>query len=50
LRPSVSAGNYIDLLASCDLLVAKPGYGTFAEAGFASRDTLAVPRDTPPAL
>jgi len=35
---------YIDLLASCDLLVAKPGYGTFAEAGFASRDTLAVPR------
>ncbi len=37
--------NYIDLLASCDLLVAKPGYGTFAEAGFASRDTLAVPRD-----
>lgn len=36
---------YIDLLASCDLLVAKPGYGTFAEAGFASRDTLAVPRD-----
>ena len=37
--------DYIDLLASCDLLVAKPGYGTFAEAGFASRDTLAVPRD-----
>ena len=37
--------NYIDLLASCDLLIAKPGYGTFAEAGFASRDTLAVPRD-----
>lgn len=36
---------YIDLLASCDLLVAKPGYGTFAEAGFASRDTLVVPRD-----
>ena len=37
--------DYIDLLASCDLLVAKPGYGTFAEAGFASRDTRAVPRD-----
>jgi hypothetical protein len=36
---------YHDLLASCDLLVAKPGYGTFAEAGFAGRDTLAVPRD-----
>ena len=35
---------YIDLLASCDLLVAKPGYGTFAEAGFAARDTLVVPR------
>jgi hypothetical protein len=36
---------YHDLLASCDLLVAKPGYGTFAEAGFAGRDTLAVPHD-----
>ena len=36
---------YHDLLASCDLLIAKPGYGTFAEAGFAGRDTLAVPRD-----
>jgi hypothetical protein len=35
---------YHDLLASSDLLVAKPGYGTFAEAGFAGRDTLAVPR------
>jgi hypothetical protein len=39
---------YIDLLASCDVLVAKPGYGTFAEAGFAGRDTIAVPRDTWP--
>jgi hypothetical protein len=39
---------YIDLLASCDLLVAKPGYGTFAEAGFEARDTLVVPRDTWP--
>jgi len=36
---------FIDLLASCDLLVAKPGYGTFAEAGFAGRDTAIVPRD-----
>ncbi len=36
---------YPDLLASVDLLVAKPGYGTFAEAGFAGRDTLVVPRD-----
>ncbi len=36
---------YVDVLASADLLVAKPGYGTFAEAGFASRDTLVVPRD-----
>ncbi|RPH45338.1 MAG: hypothetical protein EHM87_06820 [Burkholderiales bacterium] len=48
--PSVRRGDslgwsYPDLLASCDLLVAKPGYGTFAEAGFAGRDTLAVPRD-----
>lgn len=48
--PSVRAGlpegwTYLDLLASVDLLVAKPGYGTFAEAGFAARDTLAVPRD-----
>jgi hypothetical protein len=37
--------DYLDVLASADLLVAKPGYGTFAEAGFAGRDTLAVPRD-----
>lgn len=36
---------YADLLASVDVLVAKPGYGTFAEAGFAGRDTLVVPRD-----
>ena len=36
---------FVDLLASCDLLVAKPGYGTFAEAGFAGRDTAVVPRD-----
>ncbi len=36
---------YPDTLASADVLVAKPGYGTFAEAGFAGRDTLAVPRD-----
>jgi len=36
---------FIDLLASCDLLVAKPGYGTFAEAGFAGRNTAIVPRD-----
>ena len=48
--PRVRAGDglgwaYPDLLAACDLLVAKPGYGTFAEAGFASRDTAYVPRD-----
>lgn len=36
---------YIDLLASCDLLVGKPGYGTFAEAGFEGRDTIVVARD-----
>jgi hypothetical protein len=36
---------YIDLLASCDLLVCKPGYGTFAEAGFEGRDTIVVARD-----
>jgi hypothetical protein len=45
---SLEGWSYIDLLASCDLLVAKPGYGTFAEAGFEGRDTLAVPRDTWP--
>ena len=48
--PGVSAGapsgwSFIDLLSSCDLLVAKPGYGTFAEAAFAGRDTLVVPRE-----
>lgn len=36
---------YGDVLASADALLAKPGYGTFAEAGFAGRDTLFVPRD-----
>ncbi len=40
--------SFIDLLASCDVLVTKPGYGTFAEAGFAGRDTLIVPRDVWP--
>jgi hypothetical protein len=35
---------FLDAMASSDLLVAKPGYGTFAEAGFEGRDTLAVPR------
>jgi hypothetical protein len=45
-RTGASLGwTYADLLASCDLLVAKPGYGTFAEAGFAARDTVYVPRD-----
>jgi hypothetical protein len=39
---------FIDLLASTDLLVAKPGYGTFAEAGFQGVDTLVVPRDAWP--
>jgi hypothetical protein len=48
--PATTAGAaldwpFADLLASVDLLVAKPGYGTFAEAGFVSRDTLVVPRD-----
>lgn len=36
--------SFPDLLASCDLLVAKPGYGTFVEAGLLGRDTLVVPR------
>lgn len=37
--------SYGDVLASADVLLAKPGYGTFAEAGFTGRDTLFVPRD-----
>lgn len=46
IRAAASLGwPFIDLLASCDVVVAKPGYGTFAEAGFAGRATLAVPRD-----
>ncbi|MFM1989141.1 MAG: hypothetical protein RJA99_2098 [Pseudomonadota bacterium] len=46
VRTGASLGwSYADVLASCDLLVAKPGYGTFAEAGFAARDTAYVPRD-----
>lgn len=37
--------DWLDVVASVDAMVAKPGYGTFAEAGFAARDTLVVPRD-----
>jgi hypothetical protein len=36
---------FIDLLASCDVLVAKPGYGTVTEAAFSRRPTLLVARD-----
>ncbi len=36
---------YIDLLASCDALLAKPGYGLFAEAACHGVPVLALPRD-----
>jgi hypothetical protein len=46
VRSAESIGwSFVDLLASCDVVVAKPGYGTFTEAGFAGRDTLVVPRE-----
>jgi hypothetical protein len=46
VRPFEALGwPYTDVLASADALVAKPGYGSYAEAGFAGRDTLEVPRD-----
>lgn len=36
---------FVDLLRSCDLLVTKPGYGTFAEAGCAGVPVLYARRD-----
>jgi hypothetical protein len=42
---SIADWPFADLVASCDVLVAKPGYGTFVEAGFVGRPTIAVARD-----
>ena len=42
---AVAAWPFADLVASCDVLVAKPGYGTFVVAGRVGRDTLVVPRE-----
>ncbi len=36
---------FLDLLASCDALLAKPGYGLFAEAACHGVPVLALPRD-----
>jgi hypothetical protein len=36
---------FVDLLASCDALLAKPGYGLFAEAACHGVPVLALPRD-----
>ena len=40
--------NFIDLLASCDALIAKPGYGSFVEAACAGIPVLYLPRDNWP--
>jgi len=37
-------GRFVDLLASCDLMVTKPGYGMFAEAACHGLPVLYVPR------
>jgi hypothetical protein len=36
---------YRDVFASCDAIISKPGYGTFAEAGCHAKPLLYVPRD-----
>lgn len=48
-RPNVAAFEdleipFLDLLASCDLLIGKPGYGSFTEAACAGRPVLYLPR------
>jgi hypothetical protein len=43
--PALADWPFADVVASCDVLVAKPGYGTFVEAGFVGRPTLIVPRN-----
>lgn len=42
-RDMVSMG-FTDLLASCDLVIGKPGYGTFSEAGVNGVPMLYLPR------
>jgi len=42
-RDSLEMG-FSDILWSCDLVVGKPGYGTFAEAGVAGTPMLYLPR------
>ncbi|MGE5506424.1 MAG: hypothetical protein ACM31L_18520 [Actinomycetota bacterium] len=45
LRPWEAARMaFVDLLASCDVVVTKPGYGTFTEAALAGRPVLFQPR------
>jgi UDP-N-acetylglucosamine:LPS N-acetylglucosamine transferase len=36
--------NHLDILASCDALITKPGYGMFTEAACAGRPLLYLPR------
>ncbi|HVI52230.1 MAG TPA: hypothetical protein VM661_13530 [Candidatus Sulfotelmatobacter sp.] len=43
VREDVSMG-FTDLLASCDLIIGKPGYGTFSEAGVNGVPMLYLPR------
>ncbi len=46
IHPLESLGiPYIDLLCSCDALITKPGYGSFAEAACNRVPVLYVPRD-----
>lgn len=36
---------FTDVLASCDVVISKPGYGTFGEAAVNGRPMLSLPRD-----
>ena len=44
-REQVSDMPFIDLLCACDVLLTKPGYGTFAEAVCNGKPVLYVERD-----
>lgn len=43
-RHRIGAGELLDVLASCDAILTKPGYGTFAEAACNGIPVLYVPR------
>ena len=45
--PLRSKTEHVDVMAACDAVIGKPGYGTFAEALVHRKPFLYVPRDFP---